>query len=126
VYHNAETGQFLVPAEEHVPDSKVIKATALQGYALAEYREGLDKDPTYLPWVEQYVTHFRTIVAPRYPSLFGSKVWSLPLTLFISPNPTFFQHWPRTAHPTTNLTMKYRPPAPKDPLSHLPVPVEAG
>jgi hypothetical protein len=49
VYRNAETGQFLVPAEEHVPDSKFIKATALQGYALAEYREGLDKDPNYAP-----------------------------------------------------------------------------
>jgi hypothetical protein len=84
VYRNAETGQFLVPAEEHVPDSKVIKA--LQGYALAEYREGLDKDPTCLPWVEQYVTHFRTVVVTRYPSLFGSKVsyLTLILLLFIS------------------------------------------
>ena len=58
VYRNAENGQFLVPAEEHVPDSKVIKATALQGYALAEYREGVDKDATYLPWVEQYVSMY--------------------------------------------------------------------
>ena len=66
VYRNAENGQFLVPAEEYVPDSKVIKATALQGYALAEYREGVDKDPTYLPWVEQYVTHFRDVIMPRY------------------------------------------------------------
>lgn len=90
VYRNAETGQFLVPAEEHVPDSKVIKATALQGYALAEYREGLDKDPTYLPWVEQYVTHFRQIVVPRYPSLFGSEVSFVTLSLFIPLNPTDF------------------------------------
>ena len=74
VYRNAENGQFVVPAEEHVPDSKVIKATALQGYALAEYREGLDKDPTYLPWVEQYVAHFRTVILPRYPSLFNLEV----------------------------------------------------
>ena len=74
VYRNAENGQFLVPAEEHVPDSKVIKATALQGYALAEYREGVDKDATYLPWVEQYVAHFRTVILPRYPSLFSLEV----------------------------------------------------
>ena len=74
VYRNAQNGQFLVPAEEHVPDSKVIKATALQGYALAEYREGVDKDPTYLPWVEQYVAHFRTVILPRYPSLFSLEV----------------------------------------------------
>ena len=74
VYRNAENGQFVVPAEEHVPDSKVIKATALQGYALAEYQEGLDKDPTYLPWVEQYVAHFRTVILPHYPSLFSLEV----------------------------------------------------
>ena len=74
VYRNAENGQFLVPAEEHVPDSKVIKATALQGYALAEYRDGVDKDPTYLPWVEQYVAHFRTVIMPCYRSLFSLEV----------------------------------------------------
>ena len=74
VYRNAENEQFLVPAEEHVPDSKVIKATALQGYALAEYRDGVDKDPTYLPWVEQYVAHFRTVIMPCYRSLFSLEV----------------------------------------------------
>ncbi len=125
VYRNAETGQFLVPAEKHAPDSKIIKATALQGYALAEYREGLDKDPTYLPWIEQYVTHFRTVAVTRYPSLFGSEVSSLTLILFISPNSNILLHWRRTVHPTTNLTMKSRPPAALKDLPSLKlVPVE--
>jgi hypothetical protein len=51
VYRDAETGQFLVPADQRVADSKVLKTTALQGYTLAEYRDGLDNDndPNFLP-----------------------------------------------------------------------------
>ncbi len=74
VYRDAETGHFLVPSDQRVPDSKVIKSTALQGYALAEYRDGLEKDPTHLPWVEQYIAHFRNVVMPRYSSLFAKEV----------------------------------------------------
>ena len=77
VYRDAETGQFLVPADQRVAGSKVIKTTALQGYALAEYRDGIDNDPTYLPWVEQYVAHFRNVIVPRYTSLFSTEVFSL-------------------------------------------------
>ena len=74
VYRDAETGHFLVPSDQRVADSKVIKSTALQGYALAEYCDGLAKDPTHLPWVEQYIAHFRNIVMPRYSSLFANEV----------------------------------------------------
>jgi hypothetical protein len=46
VYRDAETDHFIVPADQRVSDSKVIKTTALQGYTLAEYHEGLEKVPT--------------------------------------------------------------------------------
>ena len=74
VYRDAETGHFLVPADQRVADSKVLKTTALQGYALAEYKDGLDENPTYLPWVAQYISHFRDVIMPRYTSLFTLKV----------------------------------------------------
>ena len=45
VYRDAKTGHFVVPDDQRVADSKVLKTTALQGYALAEYREGLDQPP---------------------------------------------------------------------------------
>ncbi len=39
-----------------------------------KYCDGLAKDPTHLPWVEQYIAHFRNIVMPRYSSLFANEV----------------------------------------------------
>ena len=69
VYRDTATGLFHVPSDQRVADSKVIKTTALQGYALAEYSTGLDKEPTYLPWVAQYITHFRDVIQPRYCTL---------------------------------------------------------
>jgi hypothetical protein len=74
VYRDAETGHFLVPSDQRVADSKVITSTALQGYALAKYRDGLEKDITHLPWVEQYIAHFRNVVTPHYNSLFANEV----------------------------------------------------
>jgi hypothetical protein len=71
VYRDAKNGHFMVPADQRVADSKVLKTTALQGYALAEYREGLDKPPTHLPWVKQYIDHFHNVVMPNYPSLYA-------------------------------------------------------
>jgi hypothetical protein len=71
VYRDAKNGHFHVPDDQRVADSKVLKTTALQGYALAEYRDGLDKPPTQLPWVQQYIDHFRSVVMPRFPSLFS-------------------------------------------------------
>ena len=73
VYRDAATGHFLVPADQRVANSKIIKTTALQGYALAEYREGLGNAPNHLPWVEQYIAHFRNVILPRYSSLFGPE-----------------------------------------------------
>ena len=83
VYRDAESGQFLVPADQRVAGSKVLKTTALQGYALAEYRDGIDNDPTFLPWVEQYVAHFRNVIVPRYASLFSTEVF-YPYVVFLS------------------------------------------
>ena len=33
----------------------------------------LDADPTYFPWVQQYIDHFRTVIQPKYPSLFQAS-----------------------------------------------------
>ncbi len=79
VYRDTSTGLFHVPADQRVNDSKVIKTTALQGYALAEYPNGLDKDPSYLPWVQQYITHFSDVIQPRYNTLLARKVKTKPM-----------------------------------------------
>jgi hypothetical protein len=63
------TGHFVVPHNLKVPDSNVTITRALQGYCLAEYPNGIDADPTYFPWVQQYSDHFRTVIQPKYPSL---------------------------------------------------------
>jgi hypothetical protein len=70
VVRNPATGDFHVPIHLQVPDSNVTITHALQGYCLAEYPNGLDAEPTYLPWVQQYVDHFRSIILPNYPSVF--------------------------------------------------------
>jgi hypothetical protein len=62
-------GHFVVPHNVQVPDSNVTLTRALQGYCLAEYPNGLDAEPTYLPWVQQYIDHFRNVILPKYPSL---------------------------------------------------------
>ena len=68
VYRDAATGQFHVPSEVQVPGSRVTVTHALQGYALAEYANGIDEDPTYLPWVDNYIAHFSTVILPKYMS----------------------------------------------------------
>ena len=85
VYRDGETGHFIVPADQRVPDSKILKTTALQGYALAEYREGLDNAPSDLPWVAQYIAHFRNVIMPRYSSLFSQEVLPIPYRIVIKP-----------------------------------------
>ena len=70
VVRDPVTGHFVVPQSVKVPDSNVTIARALQGYCLAEYPNGFDADPTYFPWVQQYIDHFRTVIQPKYPSLF--------------------------------------------------------
>jgi hypothetical protein len=69
VVRDPATGIFRVPQDVQVPGSNVTLTHALQGYCLAEYPNGLDAEPTYLPWVQQYVDHFRTNVLPKYTSL---------------------------------------------------------
>ena len=64
------TGQYTVPQEAKVEGSTVTLKQSLQGYALAEYPAGTNEPPTYLPWVDEYIQHFRTQIEPKYPSLF--------------------------------------------------------
>jgi hypothetical protein len=66
VFRDASTGIFHVPAEVKVPGSEVTLTHALQGYCIAEYQQGTDKDPTYLPWVDQYIRYFTTSILPKY------------------------------------------------------------
>ena len=44
-----------MPQEMKVPDSNVTITNALQGYCLAEYVDGFEAEPTFLPWVDQYI-----------------------------------------------------------------------
>jgi hypothetical protein len=66
VFRDSTTGLFHVPAEVKVPGSQVTLTHALQGYAVAEYPNGIDADPTYLPWVDQYISFFKLSVLPKY------------------------------------------------------------
>jgi hypothetical protein len=63
------TGNFHVPKDVQVTGSNVTLTHALQGYCLAEYTNGLDAEPSYLPWVEMYVDHFRNVIEPKFPSI---------------------------------------------------------
>jgi hypothetical protein len=36
------------------------------GYCVAEYAAGLEAEPTYLPWVDNYISHFCTSIMPKY------------------------------------------------------------
>ncbi len=62
VVRDPSTGNFSVPHEVKVPDSNVTLTHALQGYCLAEYPNGIDGEPSYLPWVQQYIDHFRNVI----------------------------------------------------------------
>jgi hypothetical protein len=66
VYRDAATGLFHVPSEVQVPGSQVTLTHALQGYCVAEYQNGLDEDPTYLPWVDQYISYYETNILHKY------------------------------------------------------------
>ena len=52
--------------DKKVEGSSVILANALQGYALAEYPDGMESAPTQLPWVDMYIQHFVDVVLPQY------------------------------------------------------------
>jgi hypothetical protein len=66
VFRDSATGLFHVPAEVKVPGSQVTLTHALQGYAVAEYPHGIDGDPTYLPWVDDYISYFKSSLLPKY------------------------------------------------------------
>jgi hypothetical protein len=69
VVRDPTSGNFCVPHDVQVPDSNVTLSHALQGYCLAEYLNGIDAEPTFLPWVQQCIDHFRTVIMPKYPSI---------------------------------------------------------
>jgi hypothetical protein len=62
VYRDSPSGDFLVHADHKVAGSNVLQATALQGYALTEYPNGMDKEGLHLPWVDNYIAHFKQLV----------------------------------------------------------------
>ena len=65
VFYCTASGAYLVPQEQRVEGSTVILATALVGYALTEYPNGLEGEPAHLiPWVDNYIAHFKTVVEP--------------------------------------------------------------
>ena len=66
VFRDAATGLFHVPSEVQVPGSQITLTHALQGYCVAEYANGIDAEPTYLPWVDQYISYFKTTIFPKY------------------------------------------------------------
>ena len=84
VFRDTATGLFHVPSDQRVADSKVIKTTALQGYALAKYPNGLNKEPTYLPWVAQYISHFRDEIQPRYCTRSPRTVPPYPILIYVT------------------------------------------
>ncbi len=65
VVREPTSGNFCVPHDVKVPDSSVTLSHALQVYCLAEYPFGIDAEPTFLPWVQQYIDHFRTVILPK-------------------------------------------------------------
>jgi hypothetical protein len=66
VFHDGASGQFMVPLEKKIAGSNVIFANALQGYALAEFPEGVESAATNLPWVDNYIQHFIDVILPKY------------------------------------------------------------
>ena len=69
IFRDSATGKFVVPDELMVEGSNVIQTNALVGYAVVEYQNGNDGDPTYLPWLQNYIDHFRNVIEPRYKTL---------------------------------------------------------
>jgi hypothetical protein len=66
IFRDAATGLYHVPSEVQVPGSQVTLTHALQGYCVAEYQNGIDADPTYLPWVEDYISYFNEKILPKF------------------------------------------------------------
>jgi hypothetical protein len=63
-----------------VEGSGVVHKNALVGYALAEYPNGSDSEPTFLPRLDNYVNHFKNVIEPRYVSYMSQDSPSTPPT----------------------------------------------
>jgi hypothetical protein len=74
VKRDAATHKFLVPHDLMVEGSSLIQTSALMGYALAEYPNGSEGAPSYLPWVQNYIDHFRCVVEPKYACKIGKDL----------------------------------------------------
>jgi hypothetical protein len=101
VYRDAATGKFLVPQALMVEGSSIIQTNALLGYALAEYTNGPESVPTYLPWIQNYIDHFRSFVEPKYACKTGKDLPSKPETS---------SHMDLPSKPKTSRTPKTSPP----------------
>jgi hypothetical protein len=66
VYRDSSSGLFVVPQEHKVAGSSVLLATALQGYALTEYPDGMEKEGIHLPWVDNYIAHFTNVIEATF------------------------------------------------------------
>ena len=52
----------------------MLFATALQGYALTEYPKGIEEEAVDLPWVDNYIAHFKHVVEPSFAATGESTV----------------------------------------------------
>ncbi len=74
MYRDSATGTYLVPTEHVVEGSNVILATAMQGYALTEYRNGIEEEGVDLPWFDDYIAHFKQVIEPTFAPKIDSPV----------------------------------------------------
>ena len=97
VVRDPATGNFRVPKDVQVTGSNVTLTHALQGYCLAEYTNGLEAEPSYLPWVQMYVDHFRNVIEPKFPSimLYNAPAVDLPSTKVRNPLTQTYDNTPK-------------------------------
>ena len=62
VFRDAANACFKVANEHIVSGSTLVRSNALQGYALYEFSNGIDNEPVYLPWVDQYISYFNDVI----------------------------------------------------------------
>ncbi len=89
VYFCNATNAFIVPQDKQVEGSNGILASALVGHALTEYPNGMEEEPAHLPWVDNYIAHFKNVVEPSCLARLLSQTNPWTLTLPHYPNPYF-------------------------------------
>ena len=105
------TGHFVVPHNVKVPDSNVTLTRALQGYCLAEYPNGIDAAPSYLPWVQQYIDHFRNVILPKYQSVMLDLPSATPMdspSIAHKDSPSLARTPTRRTRPPARATRKFQ------------------